>query len=560
MDQRTDLRHLNEKGKNSMAKQTSAAKTLFLKAFLTALLIAVMIAVSACGSSDESSGSASSAGSSSSSASTSAEGSSVTYNYVSSSDLKGSDDSSSEEQESSPGGMGGPNTQSYDYSGTYSASLTADREEKSSDGEELSATESDQNVALAQNGGMLELLNATLTKSGSDDDGDRCNFYGANSSLLAVGEETTAYISKSSISSTSDGSNGIFATDSATVYASDVEITTSDSDNARGLDATYGGTILADDLTISTEGEHCAALATDRGGGYISVTNSELSTKGSGSPLIYSTGDIEVSGVTGTASGSQIAGMEGYNRIIISNSELESTNDATSGSDPIKNGVIIYQSMSGDADTSTDETADFEVIDSKLKTSISDGAMFYVTNTKANIVLSNSTLDYDSENVDFLDAVGNSSNNWGNEGSNGGQATVTASQQVIAGDIKVDSISSVDLSLTNASSFTGTVKGDVTEDNVNISISEDSTWTVTEDCTVSSLDVADGGKVVDADGKTVTIKSGSETVVEGESDITVTVSSGYTTDGNAKNEAVTVNVLDRSEFDAKYEASTVFGK
>ena len=548
----------------------------FIKVLLTALLISVMIAVSACGSGSDSSSSAaeSSAGSSAEGASAS----SVTYNYVSPSDLSGSSsesdsdnssdsDQGSQEQsgEGGPGGApggapGGPNTQSYDYSGTYTAALTADGNEKTSDGEELSATESDQNVALAQNGGVLELLKATLTKSGSDDDGDRCNFYGANSSVLAVGEKTKAYISKSNISSTSDGSNGIFATDSATVYASGTSIKTTDSDNARGLDATYGGVIYGDDLEISTEGDHCAATATDRGGGYISLTDSTLSTKGSGSPLIYSTGDIEVSNVTGTASGSQIAGMEGLNRIIISNSTLESTNDATTGSDPIKNGIIIYQSTSGDADTSTDETADFEAIDSTLKTSISDGAMFYVTNTNAKIVLSNTDLDFDTENVDLIDAVGNSSNNWGSEGSNGGSASITASEQVLGGDIKVDSISSVSLSLTNGSIYTGAVKGDVSDDNVTINVSENSQWTVTKDCTVSSLDVAEGGEVVDSDGKTVTIKSGSETLVKGDSDITVTVTGDYTTDGKAKNETVSVDVLDRADFDKKYETETAFGK
>ena len=456
---------------------------------------------------------------------------------------------------------GGPDTATYDYSGSYSAALSVDGKEKSSDGEKLTSDTKDKNVVLVQNGGVLDLLNATLTKSGDDNDGDGCNFYGVNSSLLAVGEKTAAYIKDSSISSTSDGSNGIFATDSAKVYASGVTVKTTDSDNARGLDATYGGEIYGDDLDISTEGEHCAAIATDRGGGYISVTNSKLNTAGSGSPLIYSTGDIEVDNTTGTASGSQIAGMEGLNRIIISNSTLESTNDATSGSDPIKNGVIIYQSTSGDADTSTDDKADFEVIDSTLKTSISDGAMFYVTNTTAEITLSNSTLEFDSMNVDFLDAVGNDSNNWGTSGSNGGKADVTCNEQTVAGDIKVDSISSAELSLTNGSSWTGTVKGDITKKNVEINVSEDSTWTVTADCTVSGLEVEDGGKVVDADGKTVTIKSGSETLVKGDSDITVTVKGEYSAESETDaNETITVDVLDRAGFDNKYETTTTFGE
>ena len=179
-------------------------------------------------------------------------------------------------------------------------------------------------------------------KSGDDTNGDNVNFYGINSSALAIGKGSKLFLSKSSITSTSEGSNGIFSTDNATVYTNDVKITTKKGGNSRGLDATYGGVIYANKMNISTEGAHSAAVATDRGGGYISVTNSTFKTAGSGSPLIYSTGDIEVDAIRGTATGSQIAGIEGKNRILIYNSSLTSTNDAISGSDPIKNGVIIY--------------------------------------------------------------------------------------------------------------------------------------------------------------------------------------------------------------------------
>ena len=115
-------------------------------------------------------------------------------------------------------------------------------------------------------------------------------------------------------------------------------------------------------MNISTEGNHSAATATDRGGGYISITNSKLKTAGSGSPIVYSTGDIELDAVKGTATGSQIAGIEGKNRILVYNSSLTSTNDAISGSDPIKNGVIIYQSTSGDAETVSSQLGDFEAV------------------------------------------------------------------------------------------------------------------------------------------------------------------------------------------------------
>lgn len=61
-----------------------------------------------------------------------------------------------------PGGAGGADTMSFDYSGSYTAALTADGESESSEGETHTATDSDQNAALVQNGGTLTLANALL--------------------------------------------------------------------------------------------------------------------------------------------------------------------------------------------------------------------------------------------------------------------------------------------------------------------------------------------------------------------------------------------------------------
>ena len=484
-------------------------------------------------------------------------------------EMPNGESSSGEAPSGAPSGMpgqgGGPKTADYDYSGELSGKLTADGKEVSSDGESIESTTADENALLAENGGVLKVTGAGITKSGDDSNGDNCNFYGINSSVLSTGEGSEVYLSDSKISSTGEGNNGVFATDSGTAYLNGVEINTTKGSNSRGLDATYGGVIYGNDLTVSTAKDHCAALATDRGGGYISVTNSSLATAGNGSPLIYSTGDIEVDNVTGTATGSQIAGMEGLNRIVINNSTLESTNDATSGSDPIKNGVILYQSTSGDADTASSDACEFEAVDSTLKTSISDGAMFYVTNTKANVVLQNTTLDFDSENVQLLNAAGNSSNNWGTEGKNGGDVTFTAINETMSGNVYTDKISSVDMSLTDGSTWTGVSEG---ENNLNVTVDGTSKWVVTEDTTVADLNAADSAQIVDADGNTVTIKADGKTVVEGDSDITVTVTGAYGTDtaeaadesaDTADTAGLDTKVLDRTAFDEYYETSTQFG-
>lgn len=393
---------------------------------------------------------------------------------------------------------GGADTMSYDYTGSYSGALTADGKSVESSGETVSATSSDQNAALVQNGGTLTITNGKLTKSGDSDNADNCNFYGTNSALLAVGEKSKAIISDSSIDATSSGSNAIFSTDSASVLANNVNITTSAA-NSRGLDATYGGSIIANAMTISTKGDHSASLATDRGGGSVSVTDSTLNTAGSGSPLLYSTG----------------------------------------------------------------QHATFQAKDSTLKSAITSGSMFYFTNTTADVVLSNTDLDFDSDAANLIMAAGNDSNNWGTAGSNGATVNFTGRSQTLKGKVSADTISSVTLNLLEGSTWTGSAEitensaGSTSDAPITVNVDGTSTWVVTADTTVSALNVADGGKVVDSSGKTVTIKANGKTVVSGDSDLTVTVTGSYGTTVEAGSDTeLSSEVTDRTAFDKQFGTST----
>ncbi len=188
------------------------------------------------------------------------------------------------------------------------------------------------------------------------------DYSGSYSVSLTVGEDSTAVIDGTDITASRSGSNGVFATDSGTALVNDTSIETM-ADNSRGLDATYGGTILANKITADTQGGHSAIVATDRGGGSISLADATLSTAGSGSPLLYFTGDIQVNNVSGTSSGSQIAGMEGLNTILIKDSTLESTVTGKTASDPIANGIIIYQSTSGGVTADTISSVDLYLLD-----------------------------------------------------------------------------------------------------------------------------------------------------------------------------------------------------
>ena len=271
-----------------------------------------------------------------------------------------------------------------------------------------------------------------------------------------------------------------------------VEITTY-SDKSRGLDATYNGIINAKNVIINTNGQSCAALATDRGEGEVHVTNSELNTgvskqSGRGSPIIYSTGNITVANSIGTAYVSQIACIEGKNSIELSNCDLSAAaggNRQDNGDYVDLGGVFIYQSMSGDADVGTSTFTAKDSVLSILSDSdcYESAPMFHVTNTKAIINLEKTELNFGSGTL--LDVSGQSQ--WGTVGSNGGELTFKAKDETLDGNVIVDSISSLNMTL-SSTSYVGAISPSDDFGQTAVIIESGSDWTLDGDSHISSLE------------------------------------------------------------------------
>ena len=356
-------------------------------------------------------------------------------------------------------------------------------------GELFNTSSEDTSVILVKEAAKLVLSDSTLEKLGGDvSSTEDSEFTGVNAGILVQNGELE--ISNTQITTSASGANALFATgENASVKASGLTIDTS-KDSSRGIDVTYGGSVEADDVKINTQGEHCAALATDRGEGFITVTNSELNTNGAGSPCIYSTGNITVSDSNGLATGSSAAVIEGKNSITLTNCNLENYayGRTTDGIDCA--GVMIYQSMSGDAD---EGTGTFIATDTTIKVSTessvySTAPMFFITNTKALINLENCNLDYGSG---ILLNVSSNDGEWGNEGSNGGDLEFNAKNQELIGDIYVDEYSSLQINLDSSSKLEGAINSGSELAVVDIRLSSDSEWTLTDDSVVNSL-VIDG--------------------------------------------------------------------
>lgn len=348
----------------------------------------------------------------------------------------------------------------------------------------LSATSSDESAIVVNDVGSLNATGLTISKSGDSSNTENSEFYGLNAAVL-VQKGSEATIKDTTIETNATGANAIFSTgENAIINVSNTKITTT-GDSSRGLDATYGGTINANKVTITTSGQHCAAVATDRGEGTVTVKNSTLNTNGKGSPCVYSTGTISVSNSKGTATDSSCAVIEGKNSITLNNTKLTSYGVGRVD-DGIDNcGVMIYQSMSGDASegTGTFSATDSTLTISKKSKVYKTSPMFFITNTDAVINLENTKLNYGSNQ---LVTVSGNDGEWGSQGSNGGNLTFNATNQTLNGNISVDNISTASFVL-KSSTLTSTINSENNAKKVNLSLDSSSKWVVTGDSYVTTL-------------------------------------------------------------------------
>ena len=418
-------------------------------------------------------------------------------------------------------GQGGPDGQSqgvdsYTAANEYTEDTTVSNET-------IESTGTDENAALISSGASVTLDNDTITRTSEDSKGgDNSSFYGVGAAVLAT--DGTAYVKDGSVTTDAAGGAGLFAYGDGTVYASGTIVKTTQ-DTSGGVHVAGGGTLYGWDLDVETNGESSATIRSDRGGGTMVIDGGNYVSNGVGSPAVYSTADIAVSNATLTANGSEAICIEGLNSIHLYDCDLTGNMSDLDQNDNTWT-VILYQSMSGDSEVGN---STFQMDGGSLTSE--NGGVFYTTNTESTITLNNVDINYNDDNEFFLQCTGNTNQRgWGQSGVNGADCHFTGISQDMQGDVIWDSISDLDFYLTEGSSLTGAVVDDESyageggEGYCNVYVSADSTWTVTGDSTVSSLE--NEGTIVDSNGKTVTIQGTDGTVyVQGDSEYTITTGS-----------------------------------
>ena len=419
------------------------------------------------------------------------------------------------------GGQGGPGGQSQGVD-SYTA-VNEYIEDTTVSNETIESTGTDENAALISSGANVTLDNDTITRTSADSQGgDNSSFYGVGAAVLAT--DGTAYVKDGSVTTDAAGGAGLFAYGDGTVYASDTTVKTAQ-DTSGGVHVAGGGTLYGWNLDVETNGESSAAIRSDRGGGTMVIDGGNYVSNGVGSPAIYSTADIAVSNASLTANGSEAVCIEGLNSIHLYDCDLTGNMSDLDQNDNTWT-VILYQSMSGDSEVGN---STFQMDGGSLTSE--NGGVFYTTNTESTITLDNVDINYNDDNEFFLQCTGNTNQRgWGQAGDNGADCHFTGISQDMQGNVIWDSISNLDFYLTEGSSLTGAVVDDESYAGeggagyCNVYVSADSTWTVTGDSTVSSLE--NEGTIIDSEGKTVTIQGTDGTVyVQGDSGYTITTGS-----------------------------------
>ena len=391
-----------------------------------------------------------------------------------------------------PGGFGGPGSRQKDIKYTGATTL---KKASTETGKTYKSSKTDECALLISTKEAVTIAQPTISKTGDSDGGDNCSFYGVNAALLVKGGSTTT-IKGGTITSSATGSNGVFSYggnggrngaegDGTTVIIEDTEITTT-GNGSGGIMTTGGGVTKARNLTINTSGRSSAPIRSDRGGGTVTVEGGSYTSNGQGSPVIYSTADITVSNAVLTSTMSEGAVIEGKNSITLNNCQMTVSNTRRNSHAQFLDGIMLFQSFSGDAATGNSH---FTMNGGTLKNQ--QGHLFHVTNTNAIITLNGVKLvNDDSANV-LLSVCADGWQGAGNK------ATLNAVGQQLEGNILVGSDSELTLKLSDGSTFTGSIGGNITnaEGNtistdtgkVDVTLGDGCTWTLTADTHITSF-------------------------------------------------------------------------
>ncbi|MEA4914218.1 MAG: hypothetical protein VB061_06580 [Christensenella sp.] len=328
----------------------------------------------------------------------------------------------------------------------------------------------DENALRVENGAIAGIDGASIEKrSGDATSLENVITYGLNAAAL-VRANAQLLLINSEITAVPLGAGGAFACNGRLQLENSIVRATGDS--AYAVSVSQEGSVTARESNLSTQGAGSPAI--------IAGPNSEVlleggiaATAGVDSPVINVLGNATVTSATLRANNAEAITVNGGSVMLTDCAVSGRMSDAASANaGTLPYCVSLYQNGA-----SSGEMSAFSMTRGAL-TAVR-GDLFYVTNTKASIYLEGVALSL-SEGGSLLRVVGNDgSRGMGDSGRNGADCAVIAKNQTLRGDILVDALSSISLTLRGESDYTGTINTANTARAAKVTLEGDAVWTLT---------------------------------------------------------------------------------
>lgn len=327
-------------------------------------------------------------------------------------------------------------------------------------------------VVLAQNESQLTLLQASLYKSGGQDDPANAGKYGLNSALL-VQPGGTVNVLGGSITAAASGAgaaavNGL----NASLTISDTVMQTT-GDNSPLAFAGFQGQMHLRQTQMFSTGPVSPSFIV-RAGSNVNAENVMTQTESSDSPIILAAGSMSASALNANAMGSSFAVMRPGSDLTLSSCDVSSNAGNLEGG---LAGMFVFDA----ADTAKTDPARLtlsstEVTFNPTSAFQNTAPLFALQNCPANITLTRSTLTTPSG---VLVAASSS------------KVSLSMDAQGLYGRITGDGASSLEVSLTNSSVLAGSINPDNACPSASLTLDAASKLTLTSDMYLSAFSNAD---------------------------------------------------------------------
>jgi hypothetical protein len=344
----------------------------------------------------------------------------------------------------------------------------------------------DENALRVENGAIAGVDGASVEKRAGDATSlENALQFGLNAAVLTRANAQLLLIN-SDVTATALGAGGAFALGGRAQLENSVVRATGASSFA--LAASGGGSISTKESNLSTQGASSPAIIAGIGG-ELFLEGGMTATGGEGSPVILARGSVTANNATLRANNAEA--------IAISNGSVTLGDCAVSGRMPDSAVagtkfspycVALYQDGGANGALSA-----FSMTRGAL--SAIRGDLFFVTNTGASIYLEGVSLSL-AEGRALLRVSGNDgSRGWGEAGKNGANCAVIAKNQQLTGDIVVDELSSVSLTLRGTTTYTGTINTANTARAAKVTLEDGATWTLSGNAYLTAFSGRVGGIV-----------------------------------------------------------------